>query len=166
MFQCSRISGARAKLLTSLWALSFRQAKERWADTVERYPAGDSSPAMAKQGGQGGGARGGNNKKQRGGFNGGFGNFGRGGGNSGGGGGSGAAARGGAYFNAKLARLNVGNMSYPVCFDFNKQGGCNKPPKGCGCEDGRGGYYAHVCNHQDSATKNFCLAQHSRYGNH
>ena len=135
MFQCSQISDARAKLLKSLWALSFRQAKERWADTVERYPAGDSSPAMAKQGGQGGG-------------------------------GGGGAARGGAYFNAKLARLNIGNMSYPVCFDFNKQGGCNKPPKGCGCEDGRGGYYAHVCNHQDSATKNFCLAQHSRYGNH
>jgi len=148
--------------------LSFRQVKERWADTTERYPARDSSPAVGKQGGQGGGARGGhnNNKKQRGGFSGGLGNFGRGGGNSGGGGSSGGAARGGAYFNAKLARLNVGNMSYPVCFDFNKQGGCNKPPKGCGCEDGRGGYYAHVCNHQDSTTKNFCLAQHSRYGNH
>jgi len=136
--------------------LSFRRAKERWADLAERQGglAGSSNTAQpATQFSNGGG--GGSNA-----------NRGRGGGRGGGGGNSGPN-RAGNSSRGRVARYFVGGTGYAVCFDFNKVGGCTKrAPKGCGCDDGRGGVFAHACNFLDTSTGKWCLALHDRSGNH
>ena len=82
-------------------------------------------------------------------------------------GGGGAPARGGLQTRGKAARFFAGGNSYPVCFDFNKPGGCTRrPAKGCGCDDGRGGVFAHACNYFSTTRNMYCLAVHSRVGNH
>ena len=45
-------------------------------------------------------------------------------------------------------------------------GVCSRKPGVVGCEDGRGGQFAHVCNFLDPGSNKFCLAKHSRVGNH
>jgi len=130
--------------------LSFREVKERWMDISERV--GMSGPHSGQFGAANRGGRGGNSGgPTRGGL-----------GNSGGGGGqfrAGAAARG------RTARYNTGGASYGVCFSFNR-GNCSRPTKGCGCDYGRGGIFAHVCNYYDSSTSKYCLQNHQREGNH
>jgi hypothetical protein len=151
--------------------LSFRQAKERWMDVTERYT---SNLFGARTGGGGG------NIRQQGGGGGQPGrSFGGGGGaafaggSAGGGVGGGAAVSGGggggnrAGFQNRNrnARYFVGGKSYPVCFDFNRAS-CNRKPAGCGCEDVKGSVFAHVCNYYNFTTSKFCLAAHTRVGNH
>ena len=136
--------------------LSFRRAKEKWADLAERQGGqfssnGVATPASQSSGGNGGG---GNANRSRGG--------GRGGGATGGG-----SARAGNSTRGRVARYFVGGTGYAVCFDYNKVGGCTKrTPKGCGCDDGRGGVFAHACNFLDTSTNKWCLALHDRASNH
>jgi hypothetical protein len=52
-----------------------------------------------------------------------------------------------------------------VCFHFNNRAGCTRPAKGSGCDNGRGGVYAHVCNYEFGNGVN-CLAKHARHNNH
>jgi len=132
--------------------LSYREAKERWSDLTERISPMQVTQQHAQPGGGGrgnrGAATGGSN---RGGF--------------GGGGTGGPLIRGGAAVRGRGARFNTGGSSHAVCFNYNR-GNCSRPPKGCGCDDGRGGAFAHVCNFFDTATSRFCLLQHPRAGNH
>jgi hypothetical protein len=127
--------------------LSFRQAKERWADVAERYYPVHGRPGRQNGRGQGGV------------------------GGSSGGGGSGvaaagqASARGGALAKNRSARYLLAGRSYAVCFEFNR-GVCNRKPAGCGCEDSKGIVYAHVCNFYFNVANKHCLAQHARVGNH
>jgi len=136
--------------------LSFRRAKEKWADLAERqggmYNSNSAATTMSQNNGGGGG---GNNT-----------NRGRGGGRGGGGNTSGPN-RAGNQIRGRVARYFVGGTGYPVCFDYNKTGGCTRrTPKGCGCDDGRGGVFAHACNYLDTSTGKWCLALHDRVGNH
>ena len=124
--------------------LSFRQVKERWGDVVEKLVLSGS-----------GGSQGGKSSQLD-------------GRKSGGGGaqGGGRQAKGGVQVKARVARLFQGGSSYGVCFDYNRGGVCNRKPGVVGCEDGRGGQFAHVCNFLDPGSNKFCLAKHSRVGNH
>jgi len=126
--------------------LSFREAKERWADIAERVGASShqfpQQQAHPNRGGRGGSSGG----PQR-------------------GGGGGGTFRAGAAAKGRTARYATGGASYAVCFSYNR-GNCSRPAKGCGCDDGRGGIFAHVCNHFDSATNKYCLLGHPRDGNH
>jgi len=127
--------------------LSFRRAKEKWADMAERCPQNNSAApgnSNSAAGQQGKGRQ--NNKSNT---------------NSGG------NARGGNQIKGRVARYFVGGTGYAVCFDYNKAGGCSKrAAKGCGCDDGRGGVFAHACNFLDTSTGKWCMALHSRDGNH
>jgi hypothetical protein len=116
--------------------LSFRQAKERWGDVVERYgpPAGRQSRDGGKQGG--GGGTGGN----------------------GGGGGQQQQNSGNLVRNRGARFLHAGKQ-YAVCFDYNR-GSCGRKVSGCGCEDAKGIVYAHACNYFLSNLGRHCLALH------
>jgi hypothetical protein len=48
-----------------------------------------------------------------------------------------------------------------VCFKYNRASGCDRPRKAGGCDDGRGGVFAHVCNFEDRQGKP-CFQQHCR----
>jgi len=117
--------------------LTFREAKERWAELAERGV------------GSGGGGPTNQNRRRD--------NIadGRAAGNT----------RGGAAAKSKVCRLVSGGQSVPVCFLYNRNT-CKRTTKGSGCDDGRGGVFAHVCNFWDSATNKFCLKTHPREGNH
>jgi len=129
--------------------LSFRRAKERWSDMAERLGGAGNNSGAAAPTNQGGGA-----------------NRGRGGGRGGGGTGGGPN-RAGTQTRGRVARYFVGGTGYPICFDYNKAAGCTKrTAKGCGCDDGRGGVFAHACNFLDTSTGRWCLALHPRDGNH
>jgi len=114
--------------------LTFREAKERWAELAERGGGG----GQANQG-----RRRDNPSDGRGPTN----------------------QRGGAAAKSKVCRLVSGGQSLPVCFLFNRNT-CKRTAKGAGCDDGRGGSFAHVCNYWDSSANKFCLAPHPREGNH
>jgi hypothetical protein len=125
--------------------LSTREAKERWTE------AANKRAAFYQRMGRRDGAR--TDAKQ---------STSRGGGNSGGGAtrgrGGGAAGKGGAQFKGKSARFN----GKQVCYLFNKPAGCARPLKGVGCDNGNGGEYAHVCNHEPSPGV-YCLGAHARH---
>jgi len=124
--------------------LSYREAKERWADITERLPAPSSSNSYT--------AGGGNGTAQRG-----FNRAGRGGANNG---------RAGGQLMNRGARFSAGGLSYPVCFAYNRPSGCPNPAPGVGCDDKRGGFFAHVCNFYDRGTNKYCLSAHPRHSNH
>lgn len=140
--------------------LSFRQAKERWADITERVGTQPSQDGHHQDNSSHGSNP---NRSGRGGYSG------RGRNNQGTGitsaSGGGGAFRGGAASRGRAARLQQGQLSYAVCFNFNR-GNCGRQQKGVGCDDGRGGMFAHVCNHYDMASGKYCLQAHSRVGNH
>ena len=136
--------------------LSFRRAKEKWADMAERQGSqhGGAGSATAPAQSNNNGNSGGNSNRGRGG--------GRGGGSNGGG-----PNRAGNSTRGRVARYFVGGAGFAVCFDYNKATGCTKrPAKGCGCDDGRGGVFAHACNFLDTSTGKWCLALHDRASNH
>jgi len=121
--------------------LSFRQCKERWKDIAERWGdfGGQGSSGMSTAPNKGkrepekaGGRMSGPEKQRIGDGRGGngparFGNR------------SGTQARGRA-----LRYLNN-----PICYKYNRATGCDRPRKTGGCDDGRGGIYAHVCNYEN-----------------
>jgi len=122
--------------------LTFREAKERWAELAERgAPANNGAAASGGQSGQ---------QRRRDGFTDGKG---------------GSSTRGGMLAKTKVCRFVSGGQNLPVCFLYNRNT-CRRPTKGAGCEDGRGGIFAHVCNFWDTATNKFCLVTHPREGNH
>ena len=129
--------------------LSFRRAKERWADLADRQPA---QPKYQNQGQDGRYTANRSNTPAAASTRGGHGAQGN---------------RGGSQFKGKVARQTVGGASFAVCFDYNKVGGCTRrPAKGCGCDDGKGGVFAHACNFLDTSSGKWCLAIHPRHSNH
>jgi hypothetical protein len=121
--------------------LSFRQAKERWADVAERYgpvARGGRGDSRGQQQQQGGGV-------------------------SGGGAGGGQRSGGNAVRGRAAKHLWQGKQ-YGVCYEFNK-GSCSRVPAGCGCQE-RGVTYAHVCNYFLANLNRHCLGSHPRVGNH
>ena len=130
--------------------LSFRRAKEKWADMAERCPAGNTTSAGFNSSGSG-------QQNQAG----------KGRANNKTGSAAGSGNRAGNSIKGRVARYFVGGTGFAVCFDYNKATGCTRrPAKGCGCDDGRGGVFAHACNFLDTSTGKWCLALHSRDGNH
>ena len=123
--------------------LSFRQVKERWADTAEKQSLSAAGGNQSGRSGQADSKKGGGGPQS----------------------GSGQA-KGGAQSRTRVARWFQGGQSYGVCFNFNRGGVCSRKPGVVGCEDGRGGQFAHVCNFLDPGSNKFCLAKHSRVGNH
>jgi len=139
--------------------LSYEQVKNRWRDAVEKEPParGSTEANLPKQqsgrndqaGTTGRGGRGGGGGGSRGGFN------------------NNRPARGGWQVKTAVAEYQ-GNQ---VCFHFNmrppagKNTACTRPAVTGGCDNGRGGVYAHVCNFH-VGNNVFCLQQHPRHSNH
>ena len=127
--------------------LSYRQLRERWRDATDKKrtssatPAGSAPKQPANSGNSSGGGAAQQAKQNK---------------PAGGRRGAGAQTRGTA---AKFG----GN---PVCFMFNsRKTGCPRTAKQGGCDDGRGGIYAHVCNFETGPGQH-CLAVHPRHANH
>jgi hypothetical protein len=130
--------------------LTVREAKERWTDMLDRRAAFHRKAGNKQESGQGGsGWRDGNRHDS---------GRGRGGGRQGGGT---SFPCSGNSTKTKGARYN----GEPVCYHFNKAGGCTRTAKGSGCDSGSGVVYAHVCNHEVSPGK-YCLDKHPKAGNH
>jgi hypothetical protein len=139
------------RAVTSLPPLSAQQAKERWRDLVELRRSGNGGRSTSSGRGDSGSASGARVDRR-------------------GAKGSGGYAAGGSQQGAKgggLTRsttvLYGGNL---ICYHFNNVGrGCTRQLKGPGCDNGRGGFYAHVCNYEFPGGK-FCFAKHPRHANH
>jgi hypothetical protein len=121
--------------------LSFRQAKERWSDVAERYTTqgGFGGNRQNKSDGKAGGVGGGQQQQQQ--------------------------RNGGMLVRNRGARYSWNGRQYAVCFDYNR-GGCSRKATACGCEDGKGVVFAHVCNYYNNQAGKHCLALHPRVGNH
>ena len=120
--------------------LAYRQMRERWRDTTEKKKYQQTStqkPATQTASGNAGAvARGGKA--------------------------GGKTGRGGAQIRGTTAKFG-GNA---VCFLYNsRKGGCPRTAKPGGCDDGRGGLYAYVCNFETGPGQH-CLAVHPRHANH
>jgi hypothetical protein len=126
--------------------LSFQQSKERWRDLVElRRP----SQTARKAEGSGSMNRSGGDRRVN-----------RGAGSNGGG--VQGAAKSTVFTRSTTVRFN-GDL---ICYHFNNAGkGCGRQLKGSGCDNGKGGVYAHVCNHEFSSGL-YCFAKHARCANH
>ena len=125
--------------------LSFRQAKDRWRDCVEESglrEGQDRRPEDNRREDGGKAAKSGSGK-------------------SGSGGGNGYRGPSGTD-DSKTARYQ-GNL---VCFHYNNRNMvCSRKPAGDGCDNGRGGIFAHVCNFQLAAGK-LCFGKHKRHEQH
>ena len=122
--------------------LTFRQAKERWKDCVEESGLADRQGQDKKSDWQ--------REDQKG--RGGQGNRGKAGWTDGKFAGGGGAV---AMFQGNL-----------VCYHYNNRvTPCTRKKSGDGCENGRGGVFAHVCNFQLKGGK-FCLGKHKRHEKH
>ena len=143
--------------------IGYETAKNRWRDAVEKEPMYKApsepqrAPAMTGMTGQSSKADG-------------TGTFSASAGSRGGGRGR-TGARGNLRGGWQARNAVAEFQGNPVCFHFNnkpiagKQTGCTRPLAGGGCDNGRGGVYAHVCNHH-FGNGNFCLQPHTRFGNH
>ena len=121
--------------------LSYRQMRERWRDTTDkkRVPAPGAVKAAPGGGQSNGGQKGPLNKPVPGKLN-----------------------RAGVQMKGTAAKFG-GNA---VCYLFNsRKAGCPRTAAAGGCDNGRGGIYAHVCNYEIS-TGLHCLAAHPRHANH
>ena len=136
--------------------LTYREARERWADTLEKRAGYGARPGSAAHNQQRDG-----HSNNHGGNGGPSGNSGgnRGGGNSNRGN---QRQRGGIQARTLNARTTAGE---PVCFLYNRKSGCPRPKKNQGCEDARGNGYIHVCNYETGPGK-YCLATHARHAAH
>lgn len=122
-----------------------KEAKEIWAETLEKYDVAAGYSRNKKPSGGGGGNGGGENSNSNGKFSWkGKGAPGR---------DSGTAVRVQCRYNGKL-----------VCYLYNHRSGCNRTKKGDGCEDARGGEFAHVCNNQEKGK--YCYGAHCRETTH
>ena len=120
--------------------LAYRQLRERWRDCAEKKRI---LPGAAKQ------SHTGNNNNTAGQTQ----KAGKAGGKTG---------RGGTQLKGTTAKFG-GN---PVCFLYNsRKAGCPRTAKPGGCDDGRGGIYAHMCNFEQAPGQH-CLAAHPRHANH
>ena len=119
--------------------LAYRQLRERWRDSAERrrQPAsGSKTTTPAANTGASNTPKAGKPSSSKG--------------------------RGGSQLKGTTAKFG-GNA---VCFLFNsRKAGCPRTAKPGGCDDGRGGLYAHVCNFELPAGGH-CLAVHPRHANH
>lgn len=140
--------------------VGYETAKNRWRDAVEREPTAKPTESSQTTGPSNQQAR---QNKNDGGAN--TGNF-----NNRGNRGRGSVRgniRGGWQARNAVAEFQ-GN---PVCFHYNnkpvagKPTGCTRPLAGSGCDNGRGGIYAHVCNYHFGNSV-FCLQPHTRFSNH
>ena len=125
--------------------LTVRQAKERWRESTEvcDWMGGQSGEKKSSKLEKKMAAR---DERKAGGND---------GGKAAGGTISGGSRSDGARFNGGL-----------VCFHYNnKNNTCTRPVKGDGCDNGRGGVFAHVCNFE-SAGGRYCLQKHKRHENH
>lgn len=121
--------------------LSFREGKERWADALEKRAV-----FLQRSGGRFFEKASGQHHTQS--------NRGRGGANRGRGTGG---NRGGALQRGRGAKF----QGHSVCYHYNRASGCSRPTKGTGCDNGNGGEYAHVCNHEISPGV-YCLQAHAK----
>jgi len=119
--------------------LSFRECRERWKDAAERRHGSSTQQGNQRKGGE----RQGNMSGGRDRFRAADSKSGR------------IPNRGGQQAKAKVLKYK-GNL---ICFLYNKATGCNRPRKFGGCDDGRNGVYAHVCNYEDAGGKP-CYQQH------
>jgi len=122
--------------------LTYREAKERWTDTLEKRAGFGARPrdGFLRDGSSGNNNNSNNNRNTQ------------------------PSAKRTRPNNAAKGRDAKTAAGEPVCYHFNRRSGCGRPKKGNGCDDGRGGVYVHVCNYEVSAGK-FCLNQHPRVGN-
>ena len=130
--------------------LSYRQLKDRWRDSTERQKNRSASSVQRDGAHSDGNQRGGSSARGRGAPR--------------GGGRGGATGRGGMMTKGTAARYQ-GNA---VCFLFNSNNrgrGCPRTPKPGGCDDGKGGLFAHMCNFETGPNQ-WCLASHPRHSNH
>ena len=125
--------------------LTYREAKERWTDTLEKRAGfgARQRDGFARDGGSNTASNNNNNRSQQ----------------------PSAKRARPANNNAAKGRDAKTAAGEPVCYHFNRRSGCGRPKKGGGCDDGRGGVYVHVCNFETAAGK-FCLSAHPRVGNH
>ena len=124
--------------------LTYRQAKERWRDCVEESGLREGQERRQEE------SRREEGKKSS-----------KGSGGKGRGGGDGAGGSTGGD-DSKTARYQ-GNL---VCFHFNNRNGdCTRKAVGDGCDNGRGGVFAHVCNFQTAPGK-LCFGKHRRHEQH
>ena len=128
--------------------LNFRQAKERWRDCVEESGLREGQERKMEEGKREEGKKPGRVTGGR---------------SRGGGGGSGDGYHGQpAGDDSKTVRYQ-GNL---VCFHFNNRGSdCTRKAAGDGCDNGRGGIFAHVCNYLVSPGK-LCFGKHKRHEQH
>ena len=123
--------------------LSFRQVKERWADTAEKQSLSAAGGNQSGRSGQADSKKGGGDrrvgvarqKEER--------------------------SRGQGWQDGSRGGRAMASASTST-----GGGVCSRKPGVVGCEDGRGGQFAHVCNFLDPGSNKFCLAKHSRVGNH
>ncbi len=116
--------------------LSYREAKERWHDVLEKRAGYGAKPAPSQNRDGFTQQRAGQNSARR--------------------------TRAGTLMRGRDAKTAAGEA---VCFHFNRKSGCSRQKKGIGCEDSRGVAYAHVCNYETGNGK-FCLAAHARANAH
>jgi hypothetical protein len=129
--------------------LSFQQAKERWRDLLELRKTIQHKKPDQNAGGRGD-KRAANGRGQAGGS----GNVAA--------AAAGKGSRGNVFGRSTTVRFN-GDL---ICFHYNNAGkGCGRQVKGGGCDNGRGGIYAHVCNH-DYGNGSYCFSKHPRHSNH
>ena len=128
--------------------LNFRQAKERWRDCVEESGLREGQERKMEEGKREEGKKPGRVTGGR---------------SRGGGGGSGDGYHGQpAGDDSKTVRYQ-GNL---VCFHFNNRGSdCTRKAAGDGCDNGRGGLCAHVCNYLVSPGK-LRFGKHRRHEQH
>jgi hypothetical protein len=149
---------ARKAILQDL-PLSYQQAKERWRDLTELRRAGHGGAAEPSRQAAQGTRTPTTGQQAAGGFTSTA--------------GTGGARQRGFGTGAPVGRSGIvarsGVIKFQndlVCFHYNNAGrGCSRTPKGAGCDDGRGGCYAHVCNFETSPGQ-YCFARHARHANH
>jgi len=141
--------------------LPFETVKNRWRDAVEKEPRAKGADNTHQQQSNSNAQHNNRtpNSAQRGGT----------GASSSGRGANRGAIRGRSGWQARTAVATY--QGSPVCFHYNirpppgQQSTCTRPAMGNGCDNGRGGMFAHVCNF-NSGGANFCLQPHPRYANH
>jgi hypothetical protein len=129
--------------------LSFQQAKERWRDLMELKKTVQHSKKADQSGNNH------NNNKRAAAAR-----------NQVGGAGVAAPAANGARAAVMARSTTVQFNGDFICYHYNNAGrGCGRQARGGGCDNGRGGVFAHVCNH-DYGNGRYCFAKHPRHANH
>ena len=126
--------------------LSYRQIKERWKDCMEECGGAEGSGQQKQDGGKR------DNQKQ---------------------GKSAGGNKGfGSLFDGQRKPVDGDSTKFTryqgnlICFHYNNRNtSCTRKAEGDGCDNGRGGVYAHVCNYQLGGGK-LCFGKHKRHEKH